>query len=260
MRWKTRLFCLAPWLCLLLGGMPTPLAAAEDEDFYLAYVREVGNQLYLSDFQLGSQESIRDQDGHGTALGLLLNYTGYSFWNFEVGRSTTLYQGRVEDGVNVDFNPQTGSGYGAVSESKNIYYDFDLTFDNPYFALQYTNWKIPLESLKNGYLLPSTYVIGVIRQETQGEVSIKAKKVEIATAEYESGNRKYFALGWSFKWEFVYFGIIFRQMEQPPLRITSCNKAAVGNLACDRIYAATGNRNQGPSVFTGGLFQAGMFW
>lgn len=260
MQQKPRLFCLVLALSLCLGGLPSPLAAAEEGDFYLAYVREVGNQLYLSDFQLGSQEAIRDQDGHGTALGWLLNYTGYSFWNFEIGRSTTLYQGRVEDGVNVDFSPQAGSGYGAVSESKNIYYDVDLTFDNPYFALQYTNWLIPQEALKQGYWAPSTFVIGVIQQKAQGEVSIKAKKVEIATAEYDSGNRKYYALGWSFKWEFVYFGIIFRNVQQPMLQITSCNEAAVGSLACERINAATGNRNQTAAVFNGGLLQLGMFW
>ena len=37
-------------------------------NMHISYIREVNNQLFLSDFQLGSEESIRDKNGHGVSL------------------------------------------------------------------------------------------------------------------------------------------------------------------------------------------------
>ena len=44
------------------------------------------------------------------------------------------------------------------------------------------------------------------------------------------------------------------------INLISCNTEAVGDLACDRIKAATGNRNNSPQLFTGSVFSVGMLF
>jgi hypothetical protein len=53
---------------------------------------------------------------------------------------------------------------------------------------------------------------------------------------------------------------ILRYVTSPVLNIESCNTEAVGDLACDRIKAATGNRNNSPQLFTGSVFSVGMLF
>ena len=108
-------------------------------NMHISYIREVNNQLFLSDFQLGSEESIRDKNGHGVSLGWLINNDGEKFFLLNTGISHTDYQGTVEDGVNVTFEPKTGSDYEALSQSKNIFYEFDQSFTNTFISLSYTN-------------------------------------------------------------------------------------------------------------------------
>ena len=236
----------------------SPLLAG---DLYLSYIREVSNPLFLSDFQLGSQEQIKDTNGHGGALGVLFSTGPTSFWTFEMGNSQTLYQGQIEDGVEVNFAPQAGSGFEALSLSNNIVYDVNLAFSNPYVGLTYTNWDITAQSLRSNYLLPSSYGFGIIRQKVEGEVVIKGVGGEpIATAQYESGNQRYFQMGWIIGFDIVFFELSLRNVTSPILKVTSCNRAAVGETACQRIEAATGNRNNSTQLFTGGVFKAGILF
>ncbi len=52
---------------------------AEDwGNMHVSYIREIGNQLFLSDFQHGSEESIRDHDGRSAAGNHNLRSTKYS--------------------------------------------------------------------------------------------------------------------------------------------------------------------------------------
>ena len=258
MNYKSRLFILI-FLCAL--GPQHPLFAEGQGGMHLSYIREVSNPLALSDFQIGSEETIRDVDGHGSALGFLLNNQGHSFWTLEIGSSRTHYEGTIEDGVNIDFSPQTGTGFEALSESKNIFYDVALDFENPYMSLTYTNWKIVEYSLRGHYLLPSTYGIGLIKQKASGLVTIRGiDDSEIATATYKSGDRRFFGMGWEVNFEFLYLSLLFRNVEAPELEILSCNEAAVGELACARIRSATGNRNNQTAIFNGGVFKAGFMF
>ncbi len=244
--------------CALLFGVPL-LQAEGKGSFSINYIREVANELYLSDFQLGSAERIRDPDGNGVGVSMFLANQGSSFWALEFGRSTTKYQGKVEDGVNVSFVPQPGSGFEALSSSSNVVYEMDLEFANPYIGLNYTNWAITRAS--HGWLLPSTYGIGRIQQKAKGEVRILSLSgVELARAKYRSGLHDYYQLGWAVNFDFVYLSLTLRHVTSPVLEVLSCNEAAIGKQACDRFYAATGNRDAATQIFTGGVMQIGILF
>ena len=238
--------------------------AAYGEDWgnlSISYIREVENQLFLSDFQLGSEESIRDEEGHGIALGWLIARQETDFFLVSFGISQTAYRGAIEDGVNVSFDPKSGSGFEALSQSKNIIYEFDLSFSNPFISISYTNWFITEFGLRSNVLLPSTYGIGLIQQNTEGNIIIKGiDGTEIAEATYESGLQRFYSMGWNFNYEFLQMSIMLRHVTSPTLQIKNCNDEAVGDLACDRIIAATGNRNNAPKLFTGGVFSVGMLF
>ena len=232
-------------------------------NMHISYIREVNNQLFLSDFQLGSEESIRDKNGHGVSLGWLINNDGEKFFLLNTGISHTDYQGTVEDGVNVTFEPKTGSDYEALSQSKNIFYEFDHSLTNTFISLSYTNWQITTHGLRHwsGTPLPSTYGIGLISQKVEGNTIIKGiDETLIAEATYNSGLQRFYLLGWSFNYEFLQMSFILRYVTSPVLNIKSCNTEAVGDLACDRIKAATGNRNNSPQLFTGSVFSVGMLF
>ena len=230
-------------------------------NFTISYIREVENQLFLSDFQLGSEESIRDEEGHGFSLGMLINNKGTEFFHISAGISNTSYRGTIEDGVNVSFEPKIGTGFDALSQSKNIFYEFDLSFSNPFISISYTNWLITYWGLQFQIPLPSTYGIGFISQKAQGNVIIRGiDGSQIAEATYESGTQRFYSMGWSFNFEFLQISFIFRHVTSPALKIDSCNADAVGDLACARIEAATGNRNNAPQLFTGGVFTVGMLF
>ena len=239
-----------------------PVFGEEWGNWQISYIREVENQLYLSDFQLGSQETIRDEDGHGSSLGWLINNQGTEFFLLNFGISHTQYRGTVEDGVNVSFKPKTGSGFEALSESKNIFYEIDLSFTNPFISLSYTNWLITEAGLRGfRFPLPSTYGIGLIPQKAEGNIIIKGiDGSKIAEATYDSGTQRFYLLGWKFNFEFLYLSLILRNVTSPVLHIENCNSEAVGDLACERIKAATGNRNSSTQLFTGGVFAAGILF
>jgi len=234
---------------------------AEEGGSYVAYIREVGNELFLSDFQLGSTERIKDQDGHGGAFGWIIKNEGVSFFTFEMGGSQTKYVGTVEDGVNVSFSPESGSGFEALSQSNNVKYDVDLSFSNPYVGLTYTNWEITKHSMRNRWFAPSTYGFGLVKQIARGEVQILGSDgTTLATAKYQSGNRRFFNLGWGFNYEFLYMSLLFRFVESPVLEVLSCNQTAIGQTACDRFEAATGNRNNATNLFQGGVLKIGILF
>jgi hypothetical protein len=67
-------------------------------------------------------------------------------------------------------------------------------------------------------------------------------------------------LGWDFNFEFMYVSLIFRHVESPVLNVKNCNADAIGDLACERIMAATGNRNAATSIFTGGVLAVGILF
>lgn len=257
-------FLLIPFVIFCsLFPFASPLLAEEDwGNMHLSYIREVDNHLYLSDFQLGSEEKIRDKEGHGASLGWLIRNTGVTFFLLNIGTSRTEYVGTVEDGVNVSFSPQSGSGYEALSESKNILYDFDLSFENTFIGFSYTDWRIPVEAMSSfNSFAPSTFGLGIIFQKASGNVDIlDIGGTKIATARYESGTQRYYELGWAFNFEFLFLSILFRNVTSPELTITDCNTAAVGETACNRIKAATGNRNNSTQLFTGGVLTVGSLF
>ncbi len=231
-------------------------------NMHISYIREVDNQLSLSDFEMGSTETIRDREGHGSAIGWFFANDGKSFFLLDVGYSQTRYKGEVEDGVDVTFAPKAGTGYEPLSQSRNIVYDVDLHFDNPYVGIIYTNWALTLYGLQYGHFpLPSTYGFGLISQNARGGVKIRTTEgVEIAEATYKSGLQRYFLIGYSFNVEFVYVSIVLRHVTSPELEITDCNEEAIGQSACDRFRAASGNRNQASTIFTGGLLSVGIMF
>lgn len=266
---SARLFSLPPGvryfllsLLIIIGTIPgNDLFAEEWGDYHFSYIREVGNQLYLSDFQLGSQETIKDEEGHGFSIGRFFLNDGDTFFLVSLGASQTRYKGTVEDGVNVSFEPTTGSGYDVLSTSNNIFYKVNLRFSNPYLSISYTNWHITRTSLKGNYILPSTYGIGAIFQEAEGNVEIMGlDDILIAEATYQSKTQYFYYLGWSLNFEFLYLSITVRYVTSPVLTIENCNVEAVGQTACDRIKAATGNRNVSTSLFTGGVLEVGMLF
>ena len=234
---------------------------AEEGPLRVAYIREVSNQLYLSDFQLGSNETIRDQDGHGFSAGWLFFDEGLEFFEVEVGVSYTKYQGTIEDGVNVTFVPQAQSGFESLSESKNILYDVDLSFQNPFFGVNYTNWEIVGFGFRGRVLLPATYTVGVIFQRAEGQVRIKGiDGTEIARASYRSATQYYGGIGWAYHLEALYLSLLLRHVSSPILEIKACNEVAIGDLACQRVRAATGNRNNSLQLFTGGVLSVGILF
>ena len=81
---------------------------ASGEEFFISGIREVSNELHLSDFQLGSQERIKDQTGFGSSLGWVSgSVSDLAYVDIELGSSETLYQGEIEDAVNVEFKTTT---------------------------------------------------------------------------------------------------------------------------------------------------------
>ena len=68
------------------------VSAEEWGNMHISYIREVENQLFLSDFQLGSEESIRDKKGHGFSLGWLINNYREKFFLLNTGISHSDYQ------------------------------------------------------------------------------------------------------------------------------------------------------------------------
>ena len=237
-------------------------AQERNENMHISYIREVNNQLYLSDFELGSSETIKDTEGHGIATGWFFANEGDKFFLLDMGYSKTRYNGTVEDGVSVSFSPKTGTGYDAVSESKNIIYDVDLEFDNPYIGISYTNWNLTADGLRfSNFPIPPTWGVGIISQKAKGDVKIRTTEgIDIAEATYKSGLQRYYFMGYSFNIEFVYFSIILRHVTSPELEVTSCNEDAIGKEACDRFYAANGNRNNAPVIFTGGVLSVGIMF
>lgn len=249
-------------LVFLSSGINLILAQDQYGDMHISYIREVNNQLYLSDFELGSQETIKDSEGHGIAIGWFFANEGDKFFLLDMGYSKTKYNGTVEDGVSVSFNPKAGTGYDAVSESKNIIYDVDLEFDNPYIGISYTNWEFAINAWAHSNIpVPVTWGVGVINQKARGDVKISTTEgVSIAEATYKSGLQRYYLVGISFNVEFVYFSLVLRHVTSPELEITSCNENAIGKDACDRFYAANGNRNNAPVIFTGGVLSVGIMF
>ena len=233
-----------------------------NENMHISYIREVNNQLYLSDFELGSSETIKDTEGHGIAIGWFFANEGDKFFLLDMGYSKTRYNGTVEDGVSVSFSPKAGTGYDAVSESKNIIYDVDLEFDNPYIGISYTNWEFAMDAwFHTNIPVPVTWGVGIINQTARGDVKISTTEgVDIAEASYKSALQRYYLVGISFNVEFIYFSLVLRHVTSPELEVTSCNEDAIGNDACDRFYAANGNRNNAPVIFTGGVLSVGIMF
>ncbi|MDT8447477.1 MAG: hypothetical protein RRB13_11350 [bacterium] len=256
---KLRGTILCSWLLLaLFSARP---AWAQQGGLHIDYLREVSNELYLSDFQLGSTERIRDYQGHGFALGYVPSNDSKSFWNLEAGSSSTHYKGRIEDGVSVDFSPQAGAGFDALSQSNNIFYEVDLEFINHFVGLAYTNYDWAAAQMRGAGFGFATFGLGVIQQTTGGQVSIQGiDGTEIATAHYQSGIQRYVSFGWSFNYDFLFFDLGLRLVTSPILQIDTCNREAVGETACQRIEAATGNRNLSGQAFAGGVFKVGVFF
>ena len=154
-------------------------------DVRIYYFYEVGNQIPLSDFALGSDELIKDNDGNGLGFSWVIREGNMLKLELDMGYSRTIYQGEVEDGVDVTFVPQTGSGLEALSQSKNVTYDFDLVFQNPYIGF---NAVIGFFRIGGGRIL----------QSVEGDVTLSAENIVIATAEYETKNQLYGQVGFDF--------------------------------------------------------------
>ena len=213
--------------------------------FYYFY--EVGNQIPLSDFALGSSEKIKDKDGNGLGFSWVIREGNKLKLELDLGYSRTVYKGQVEDGVEVTFEPQAGTDYEVLSSSKNVVYDFDLIFQNPYIGF---NAVIDYFRIGGGKII----------QSVEGDVTLYAENIEIAKAKYETKNQLYGLIGLDFNLEGLYFGSLLRAFEAPSLKITSCNKEALGTLVCSRINGATGNRNLRSNSFGEGVLQIGLMF
>lgn len=128
--------------------------------FYYFY--EVGNQIPLSDFALGSAEKIKDKDGNGMGFSWVIREGNKLKLELDLGYSRTVYNGQVEDGVEVTFEPQAGTGYEVLPSSKNVVYDFDLIFQNPYIG-----FNVVIDYFRIGG--------GKIIQSVEGDVTLYAE-------------------------------------------------------------------------------------
>ena len=213
----------------------------------LYYFYEVRNPIFLSDFELGSTEQIKDKDGNGLGFSWVIKEGNKLKLELDLGYSRTVYNGQVEDGVEVTFEPQAGSDYEILSSSKNVVYDFDLTFQNPYIG-----FNVVIDYFRIGG--------GRIIQSVNGDVKLFASYIEIAKAKYETRNQLYGLIGFDFNLEGLYFGALLRAFEAPSLKITSCNTEALGSLVCSRIIGATGNRNLRSNSYGEGILQIGLIF
>lgn len=241
-----RVFSLLVVGCLC--GFGSCLQAELPEyDMGIYYLYEVGNQIELSDFEMGSEEKIRDKDGNGLGMSWVLKRGEKVFLELDVGYSRTSYKGEVEDGVDVSFSPQSGSQYEVLSSSKNVTYDFDLEFQNPYIGL-----NIGIDFFRLGG--------GRIFQSSEGDIKLFAEDFEIVRAEYETETQLYYIAGFELHMDDLFFKLYYRAFEAPTLKVTYCNEMALGSLVCKRIVGATGNRNNRSTTFGGGLLQFGIYF
>jgi len=223
------------------------VAAVPDYNMRIYYLYEVGNQIPLADFELGSAESIKDKSGSGLGLSFVIKSGKKLLLELDLGYSSTLYQGLVEDGVSITFIPQAGQGYDTISSSKNVTYDFDLAFQNPYAGLNivFNNFRI------GG---------GQIFQKSKGGVTLYTSDIKIVEATYETRTQLYWQAGFDLDMDGLYFSAFIRSFEAPELTIIDCNEKALGVLACQRIRGATGNRNLRTTNFGGGVLQFGFIF
>ncbi len=211
------------------------------------YFYEVGNQIPLSDFNLGSDEMIKDSDGNGLGFSWEFKRGDKLRAELDLGYSRTIYKGEVEDGVNVTFEPQTGSGYEILSSSKNVVYDFNVEFDNPYLGLSFVLYYF-------------RFGLGRIMQSSTGDIKLYASRIKIAEAKYEAKNQLYGQIGFDLNLDWLYVGGYIRAFDSPSLKITYCNEDALGALACQRIKGATGNRNLRSNTFGEGVIHLGVLF
>lgn len=126
-------------------------------------------------------------------------------------------------------------------------YDFDLIFQNPYIG-----FNVVIDYFRIGG--------GKIIQSIDGDVTLYAENIEIAKAKYETKNQLYGLIGLDLNLEGLYFGALLRGFEAPSLKITSCNKEALGTLVCSLINGATGNRNLRSNSFGESVLQIGLMF
>lgn len=235
-------------LLMVLLWFPTGIfAQASDYSSRVYYLYEVGNQIPLSDFNLGSTEFIKDTDGNGVGFSMVIKEGNKLKLEFDLGYSRTEYRGSVEDGVDITFEPQVGSGYETLSQSTNVVYDFNIEFQNPYLGL-----CVVAEIFRA--------CGGRIFQSVEGDISISSSNIELATAEYETKSQLYGQAGFDLALDNIFFGVTIRAFEAPSLKITSCNEAALGALVCQRIQGATGNRNLRSNAFGEGVLYLGILF
>ncbi len=239
-------FCLI--LLFLLAGVVIAFAEENARDQNRLYwLYEMGNSIPLSDFQLGATETIRDQDGNGFGMSWVFKKGKRINAALDFGTSRTIYQGTVQDGVTVDFVPQSGSGYEAISSSTNVDYNFDMQFENPYVGI----------SIIGEYFLLGG---GRLYQKATGDVTLSTEGVELVTAHYNTHTQLYAQGGLQAQLDWLYLGLYLRAFEAPTLEIDSCNSKAVGKLLCSRIRGAAGNRSQQATGFGEALLHVGFLF
>ncbi|MBT4087711.1 MAG: hypothetical protein HOE30_04375 [Deltaproteobacteria bacterium] len=231
----------------LLGFAGQAKAQAEDYSVRIYYFYEVFNQIQLSDFALGSNETIKDTDGNGLGLSWVIKEGKNLKLELDLGYSRTKYTGSVEDGVEVTFEPQIGSGFDVLSQSTNVVYDFDIEFQNPFIGFNFV-----LNHFRFGG--------GRIFQSSTGGVTLYASNIEIATAKYVTKTQLYGQAGFEFNLDSLHFGFLLRAFEAPTLQIINCNEAALGQTVCQRVQGATGNRNLRSNAFGEGILQIGFLF
>lgn len=246
--YQSRMLIFAVLLAgFLIGCVKGANAQTPDYSVRIYYFYEVGNQIPLSDFALGSTEMIKDKDGNGLGFSWVIREGNKLKLELDLGYSRTVYQGEVEDGVDVTFEPQTGTGMEVLSQSKNVTYDFDLVFQNPYIGF---NVVVGFFRFGGGRIL----------QSVEGDITLYAENIEIAKAEYETKNQLFGQAGLDFALEGLFVGAFIRAFEAPSLKIISCNEAALGQLVCQRIRSATGNRNLRSNAFGEGVLHLGLMF
>lgn len=234
---------------LLFVVFAGPVVAQEKprEQSRAYYLYEVSNQLQLSDFEMGSTETIKDQDGNGLGFSFIVKKGQRITLALDMGYSKTVYRGAIEDAVSVSFEPQSGTDYEALSSSTNVTYDFDMTFSNPY---------VGLNVLFDHFMIGG----GRLMQSAEGNVVLSSQGIQLVEATYEPGNQLYWQGGFLLNLDDLFIAILARGYEAPALKILSCNEAAVGATTCARIEGATGNRNARSTTFGEGVLRFGLLF
>ena len=225
------------------------VSANEKYSFRLSGLYEVANPYSIDDFDLGGDETIRDQDGTGGSIGIVIRRGEEALIELDMGMTQNVYSGTLEDRVKVTFTPQAGSGFEAVSSSTNVKYVYDMKITNQYLGVNFI-WKA------------LTLGGGRVFQDISGNgVTIQASGFDVIKAHYEpSSVQLYYQFGLNYSVDIFHFQMVSKRLESPNIVIDECNQKALGEVICRRINSVIENRNQSSNAFNSIMLYFGLIF